>query len=118
MKEIENINKDQIEIVQQEQEKKQEKIIGQQRVIKGLTLWEIDFEEQTYKKVEYQKETLQLTSLDNPDLKKNLKVKTKDSCIYIQKLNEKSLLKYLKKTFGNIEFKRFEDVNTSPERDT
>ena len=94
---------DNVEIGIVEEERKEIKLIGSQRRIPGLTLWEIDDVKKTYCKAQFEKQNIELDFTKDIDGQTKLrqKVLLKDDCFYVQKLNEKSLLKFIKKYFGD-----------------
>lgn len=94
--------KDKVEEGIVKEERKEVKLIGSQRRIPGLTLWEINDVKKTYKKAEFEAQQLELDlNKDIKEYKFREKVMLKDDCFYVQKLNEKSLLKFIKKYFGD-----------------
>jgi hypothetical protein len=93
MKEILQGFKDsEIEIRDEQQQKKEIKLIGRQRKVRGLTLFEYNevtkaLEIAKYKKQDYSLESL---SLDPSKLKISNKVEVNEHCIYFQALNRKN----------------------------
>ena len=87
---IEDEKKDKIEIVSQVQQKKQIKLIGSQRLIPGLTLWEFNTETKSLNKAKFKQTNYSLNG------SKTHQVIIQDNCIYIQALNMKNALKKVK----------------------
>ncbi len=102
MKELDPTSQDKMLVrteIQAEQEKKVEfKLIGQQRVIPGLTLWEYNTKRQTLSKATFKKQDVVLTTLD-PEVLNNTqtshRVEVNENCVYIQALNMKTAIKKL-----------------------
>lgn len=102
MKELEIRTQSDIEIREEEQQKKEVKMIGQQRKIPGLTLFEFNKKTGAIKPATYKKQSIEINSLVP---KKNAvafhhKVEINEECFYIQALNSKSAIKKLKKIFS------------------
>jgi len=89
----------QIQIVEEKQQRKEIKLIGQQRKIPGLTLWEFDRNTKEIKKAEYKKQDVILRTLKvaSDDTVKSNKVVVNENCFYIQALNKKNAIKHLKR---------------------
>lgn len=96
---LEPYNEDKIVIQSEQQEKKQIKIIGQQRKIPGLTLFELNTETGEIKEAEFAKQDLALTSLSSVESESVIRnrVNANDNCMYIQALNHKNAAKKFKK---------------------
>lgn len=93
MKELLQEHKDtKVEIVVEKQQKKEIKLIGRQRKIQGLTLWEFNNKSKELKKAEFKKEDVMINSLrQSPEaLTKISKVIVNENCIYFQALNIKN----------------------------
>jgi hypothetical protein len=99
MKLTEDFNSDKIEIQEEQQQKKEIKLIGQQRKIKGLTLWEYNHKTKELKKAKYQKVDVNLKSLStkDEDINFNHRVIVNENCLYFQALNESNAIKKLLK---------------------
>jgi hypothetical protein len=96
---IDDLKEDKIEIQEEQQQKKEIKLIGQQRKIKGLTLWEFNAKTKELQKAKYQKVDVSIKSLSSAtgDVNFNHKVVTNENCLYFQALNEKVARKKLTK---------------------
>lgn len=99
---LDNYKEDKIEIQSEQQQKKEIKLIGNQRKIPGLTLFEYDTVSKTLSKAEYKKVDFHLKSLSikPEEMQLNHKVIVKENCLYVQALNEKNALKKVKKMLG------------------
>ena len=99
MKELESANQDTIKIHAESENKKEVRFLGSQRKIKGLKLWEFDFETKELSEVNYKKERLFIPSLKSTPDKKAMhkQVEVKQTGIYIQALNRENALRKLKK---------------------
>ena len=102
MKELDPISQDKaldrIEIQAEQEKKKEFKLIGQQRVIPGLTLWEYNRKNQTLCKATFKKQDVVLTTLDPTVINSTStshRVEVNDDCIYLQALSMKSAVKKL-----------------------
>lgn len=86
-----------VEIVSEQQQKKEIKLIGQQRKVPGLTLWEYNEKTNELKPAQYKKEDVVLNSLaPTPEaLTKINKVIVNENCIYFQALNLRNARKKL-----------------------
>lgn len=98
MKEVELNLKETIEIVDQKQVKKEIKLIGSQRRIPGLTLWQYNENSKELTKAEYKKVDHKL-NFDNTALEKRYAVSIQENCIYFQALNRKNAIKVLKRDY-------------------
>lgn len=103
MKELFTSARDQTEIVYQKQLKKEVKLIGSQRRIPGLTLWEYNLKTKQLVKAEFKKIDHKL-NFDRTDLEKRYQVIINENCTYFQALNEKNAIKVLKRDY-NILYK-------------
>jgi hypothetical protein len=101
MKLTQDFNSDKIEIQEQQQQKKEIKLIGQQRKIKGLTLWEFNHKTKELKKAKYQKIDVNLKSLStkDEDINFNHRVIVNENCLYFQALNEINARRKINKRF-------------------
>jgi hypothetical protein len=97
MKELEH--KDQIEIREEQQQKKEIKLIGSQLRVKGHTLFEFNARTKELSKAMFKTETLEIITIskDKSNINSRLKVVVNDDCFYIQSLNEKNARKKLSK---------------------
>jgi hypothetical protein len=87
------------EVHAEQDQKKEIKLIGKQRKIPGLTLFEFNTKTKKLTIAKFKTdETLELKSLSvNPEqLQKSSKVIVNENCFYFQALNEKSARKKLK----------------------
>ena len=89
-----------IEIVEEEQQKKEVKLIGQQRKVPGLILWEFNETTKLIKRAEFKKTSVVISSLSmSPEsINRNHKVIVNENCFYIQALNLKNAIKQVKRT--------------------
>jgi hypothetical protein len=87
---IEQEKTDKVEIVSQVQQKKQIKLIGSQRAIPGLTLWQFNTSTKLLTKAKFKQTNFNL------DGSKRHQVVIEDSCIYFQALNRKNALRKLR----------------------
>lgn len=98
MKELTKDFKDnEVEIVVEKEHRKEIRLIGQQRKISGLTLWEFNVKTMELNPAQFKKEDVEVTGLR---LKKDLTLKhnrvhTNEACLYFQALNKRSALKKL-----------------------
>ncbi len=101
MKELfrDSFDSNKVEIVEEKQQKKEIKLIGQQRKIRGLTLWE--FNEVTHKitRAKFKKVNAFIsgTSSSAALVTDTHKVVVGEHCVYVQALNYKNAVKHLKK---------------------
>jgi hypothetical protein len=102
MKELtQEFQENEVEIVEEKQIKKEIKLIGRQRKIRGLILWEYNTKSGDLKPAQFKKQDFQITSLtpSPQELKISNKVEVNEGCIYFQALNRsnanKKLLKHL-----------------------
>lgn len=104
MKELDPISQDK-ELtkteIQAEQEKKKEVIlIGKQRRIPTLTLWEYNTKNHTITPATFSKQDVVLESINeltSINSKISLRVDTREDCVYVQALNIKNAVKKLSK---------------------
>lgn len=101
MKEAVDFEKaDKVEISIEEQEKKEVKLLGSQRQIPGLTLWEYNEITKELKRAEFKEEALTLGDILNGTTSINnfrKKVIINEGCQYFQALNRKNALRKIKK---------------------
>lgn len=86
-----------VEIVAEKEQRKEIKLIGNQRKIRGLTLWEYNEKTNELKPATFKKEDVVLISLaKTPEaLQKRSNVIVKEGCIYFQALNKNNARKKL-----------------------
>jgi hypothetical protein len=106
MKEIQDFNQDKIEVQIEQQQKKEIKLIGKQRKIPGLTLWEYNTKTFDLDKAKYSKVDLHLKSLSNKpqELESRHKVIANEGCLYFQALNLKNAERKVKKAGLKLKF--------------
>jgi hypothetical protein len=106
MKEVQDFNQDKIEVQIEQQQKKEIKLIGKQRKIPGLTLWEYNTKTFDLDKAKYSKVDLHLKSLSSAEaaLESRHKVIVNEACIYFQALNEKNAERKVKKAGLKLKF--------------
>ena len=104
MKELDPISQDkkldQVELVSEQQKKKEYKLVGSQRKIPGLILWEYNEKTKVLDRAKYKEDMLVLNTLDPEKLTGQTikhKVDIRENCIYFQALNKKNAEKRLKK---------------------
>lgn len=100
MKEVlQSFRDSKIEIRDEQQQKKEIKLIGRQRKVRGLTLFEYNEKTKELSKAQYKKQdfSLESLSLDPSQLKISSKVVVNENCIYFQALNRKNAIKKLRK---------------------
>ncbi len=86
-----------IEINVNQEQKKEFKLIANQRKRLGLTLWEYNEETFSLGKAVFKKQDVSITSLNVSSLKVNHRVEVSSGCYYFQALNRKSAKAYLEK---------------------
>lgn len=96
MKELQEIDS-KVEIVEEQQQRKEIKLIGRQRRVRGLTLWEFNHKEKTLQPAKFHKQDFAITALStSPEaLKISNKVVVNENCVYVQALNRKNAIKKL-----------------------
>lgn len=87
-----------IEIREEAEQRKEIKLLGRQRKIRGLITWEYNEKTHELKRAEYKKEDIVLSSLSmSPEsISKVNKVVVNEDCIYFQALNRKNAIKKLR----------------------
>lgn len=93
----------QVEIVEEKQQRKEIKLIGQQRKVPGLTLWEFNRKTKELNKAQFKKQDILINTLKvsaSASTKSN-RVIVNEGCFYFQCLNRKNAMKHLKR-FGLI----------------
>jgi len=98
MKEIEQIDKDRIEIVGQKEQPKETKIVGRMKKIKGLTLYQLDTKSGVISKAKVVSDT---ADFKNPNRKIG-KAKFEENCLYLQALNIKNAKRKFEKLVDKI----------------
>ena len=88
---IEKQQSDQVEIHNQQEKKKELRLLGSQRKIAGLTLWQFNIKTEELTKAKF-KESRYLVGGGT-----KLKVVIEKDCIYFQSLNRKNAIKKLTK---------------------
>jgi hypothetical protein len=98
MKELTEDHKDnEVEIVIEQQQRKEVKLIAQHRKIPGLTVWEFNVKTLELIPATFKNEDVTIRSFKKShDIIKHNKVDIKPDCIYFQALNEKSARRKLK----------------------
>lgn len=103
MKETELKSKDNIEEVKQTKIESQKILVAKRRVMKGHKMFEVNLSNATILKAEFDKKP-EVSYKDavqgNISVKKELT--TKPDCLYISALNEKNVIKILKRDYGII----------------
>lgn len=101
-----------IEIVEEQQQKKEIKFIGSQRQVPGLTLWEFNWGTRQLKPASFKKEDVAITSLKptKASAVKHSKVITQENCWYFQALNRSSAGKKVRKAFNSV-VKKFKETD-------
>lgn len=102
MKDLDILKDDhKVEIVEEEQQKKEAKLIGRQRRVPGLILWEYNNLTQEVCKAEFVKQDIAIASipLKNAAIDATIsnRVNIKEQCVYVQALNYKNAVKRLAK---------------------
>lgn len=101
MENLSIIPKDQTEISRPKHTEKEMKLIGSQRKIPGLTLWEFNVQTRILSKAVYKSIDFEY-STSNGFNQKKLTVSINENCIYFQALNQKNATKVLKRDFNII----------------
>jgi hypothetical protein len=99
MKELtKEFEESEVEIVAEKQQQKEIKLVGRQRKIRGLTLWEFNEKSRELKPAQFKKQDFQVTSLEvTPSaLSISNKVQVNEHCLYFQALNRTNAEKKLK----------------------
>lgn len=100
MKELtKDFQENEVEIVEEQQQRKEFKLIGQQRKIRGLILWEFDLKSKELSRAKFKKQDVSLKSLSTAKEALNIsnKVEVREHCIYFQALNEQNAKRKLKR---------------------
>lgn len=102
MKELEDFKANQIgvEIKAEAEQKKEIKLIGQQRKVPGLTLWEYNENTKELTKAKFQKVNVMIHGLGmSPESITNThKVIVNENCVYFQALNRANALRKISKS--------------------
>jgi hypothetical protein len=88
---IQDFKETKVEITTEQEQKKEIKLIGQQRKIPGLILWEFNYKTKELQPAQFKKEDVVIKSLQpTPEaLTKRSNVIVKENCYYFQALNRK-----------------------------
>lgn len=101
MKELlrDSFDSNKVEIVEEQQQKKEIKLIGQQRKIPGLILWEYNENTGLVDRAKFNKTNVFISSLSQSveSITHTHKVVVNENCVYIQALNLKNAIKQLKR---------------------
>lgn len=97
MKEVtESFKETTVEIVEERQQEKQIKLIGKQRKIPGLTLWEFNEKTKELKPATFKPTAVFISSsLTSTDTTRTYKCVVNENCLYFQALNESNARKKL-----------------------
>lgn len=96
---INEFKETEVEIVAEKQQRKEIKLLGSQRKIPGLTLWEYNPTSKELNLAQFKKEDLRLKTLSTAPaaLSNHHKVEVKSDCIYFQALNKTSAQRKIQK---------------------
>lgn len=96
-----------IEIIEEQQQRKEVKFLGSQRKIPGLTLWEFNWKTGHLAPVSFKKEDVALTSLKETESSsiKHAKVEVHEHCWYFQALNRDNATKKVNRVLNNLSSK-------------
>lgn len=95
---LEDIKSDRIEIVAEQQQKKEIKLIGRQRKIRGLILWEFNYKTKELHPAKFQPLSIMISGGGaGTETTEVSKVRVNENCIYLQALNRKNAIKQLNK---------------------
>ena len=98
MRELDSIKQDRIEIVAEQQQKKELKLIGQERKVRGHELFEFDYKTRELKLAKFMPLSIMITGTANASQTTEVsKVMVNENCLYIQALNRKNAIKKLSK---------------------
>jgi hypothetical protein len=100
MKEItKEFEESEVEIVAEQQQRKEIKLIGRQRKIRGHILWEFNQKTKELKQASYKKQDFNITSLTPSPSAVSIsnKVQINENCLYFQALNRANAIKKLEK---------------------
>lgn len=91
MKELfkDSFESNRVEIVEEQQQKKEIKLISQQRKIRGLILWECNQKTGLIERAKFKKTNVFISSLSQSveSITDTYKVVVNENCVYIQALN-------------------------------
>lgn len=99
MKEVtESFKETSVEIREERQQEKQIKLIGKQRKVPGLTLWEFNEKTKELKPATYKPIAVFISSsLTSTETTRTFRCVVNENCLYFQALNQNNALKKLKK---------------------
>lgn len=99
MKELEEFKELPIEIVAEQQQKKEIKHIGQQRKVPGHILWEFNEKTREVVRAVFKKTNITITgtSMSPESITETHKVVVKENCSYVQAMNRKNAIKHFKR---------------------
>lgn len=102
MKELDPIsqdkNLDSIELYQQEEDRREIRLIKTERKIRGHILWEFNERTRELNRAKFRvQKTLEITSLNIDEINFVDKIDINENCYYFQALNERNAIKHLKK---------------------
>jgi len=101
MKELfkDSFDSNKVEIVEEKQQKKEIKLIGQQRKVPGLILWEFNEKTKVINRAKFKLTNVFISSLSmsTESITHTHKVIVNENCVYIQALNLKNAIKHLKR---------------------
>jgi len=100
MKELtKEFEESEVEIVAEQQQKKEIKLIGRQRKIRGHILWEFNHKTKELIPATYKKQDFNVTSLTPSPSSVSIsnKVQINENCLYFQALNRANAIKKLEK---------------------
>ncbi len=97
MKELLKDEFQEVQIVEEKQQRKEIKLIGQQRKIPGLTLFEFNEITRKINKAKFKVASVFITGGTDTESTHTYQCIVHENCAYIQALNEKNAIKKLKK---------------------
>lgn len=99
MKELTHKYKEsEIVIVEEQQQRKEIKLIGSQNKIKGLTLWQFNESTKELSIAKFRPASIFISSsINSSETTKNFTVVVNENCIYFQALNESNAKRKLRK---------------------
>lgn len=105
MKETQPMQKDNIAVVKQVQQKKNN-FLGSTTLHDGHSIWEFNKLNFELRKAEYEHGSVFITGSKSiiSSTKQNKRVRVKENCFYISSLNEKNAVKKIKKLFKHIPY--------------
>lgn len=88
---IKDFEENKVEIVAEQQQKKQIKLLGKQRKIRGLKLWEYNSSKNELKEAKFRRTNVVISCLNySYDRTETHKVIVNENCVYFQALNRKN----------------------------